>query len=420
MAIAPGVDPRDLAQAGWGVIFHEQEDPEIREALKPLLEHRKSQATSFLDFYREFSDDLGLHEGDSKEDFLARNGANFGLVNPDRMPYYLLIVGDPKLIPFQFQQQLDVQYAVGRVCFDTPEEYARYARNIVEVETGGIRRDRRITLFGACNPDDLPTKSNADHLIRPLADNLETRLNWESTQGWEVTRIIGEEATKDHLRDIFQGKEAPALFLTASHGMSFSYGDPLQKTHQGALLCQDWPGPKEWQKSVPSDFYFSGDDIESDACLQGMIAFHLASHSAGTLPFDEFILSYNEPQTAVAPFPFVAHLPQRMLGHPNGGALAVIGHVGKAWPYSFLLKRTKTLDPFETTIRLLRNGFSVGYAMEYSNQLYGELSADLALALQKKKEGDLISPEIAELWMALRNVQNFIVLGDPAVRLALS
>jgi len=419
MSLIPGVDPRNLAEAGWGVIFHEGENPDVREALRGLLEHRKLQASSrFEHLYREFSDRLGFRGSESKNDFLARNGATAGPVNPQRMPYYLLIVGDPKLIPFQFQQQLDTQHAVGRICFDKPEEYECYARSVVEVETSGVSRGRRINLFGVSNPDDLPTKLSTDLLIRPLAHHLTARANGQKTQEWEVRSLVGEEATKKHLTRLLHGEEAPTLFFTASHGLSFSCGDPLQRTHQGALLCQDWPGPKRWQQSIPLDYYFSGDDVKSDAHLKGMIAFHLASHSAGTPVFDEFVELDGRPPKAMAPYPFVAHLPQRLLGHPMGGALAVVGYVGMAWPYSFLLTVSRALETFESTISLLMDGYPVGLALEYFNQSYAEWSADLAWALQKTNKDTQFSPiELTELWMS-HSAQNLVVLGDPAVRLS--
>lgn len=413
----PGVDPRDLAQAGWGVIFHERESPEVQEALQPLLEHRKSQAgRHFEHLYQEFRGESGLRDGESKEDFLAKNDAPAGAVNPDRMPYYLLIVGDPKLIPFHFQQQLDTQHAVGRICFDTLEEYANYAKSVVEVEAGHVPRDRRITLFGVRNPDDLPTKASTDFLVLPLADHLATRPKWQK-QHWELSSLIGEEATKERLVHLLRGQQSPALLFTASHGMNFSFGDPLQRNHQGALLCQDWPGPERWQKFIPPDYYFSGDDVEAKANLQGMIAFHLASHSVGTPAFDEF---ESRNKQAIAPYPFAAYLPQRLLGHPNGGALAVIGHVGTTWPYSFFLTVTKIIGAFETAIRVLMDGFPVGFSLAYFNQYYSEAATDFALALQKLGSDKEVDPiEVSELWMAQSHAQKFSILGDPAVRLVL-
>ena len=423
-ALAPGLDPKDLAVTGWGVIFHQRESPEIREALAPLLEHRKAQAgRDFEHLYQEFTGEGetgGYRDGENKEDFLARHGAVSGPVNPDRMPYYLLIVGGPDRIPFHFQHQLDVQYAVGRIAFDTAEEYARYARSVVAAETGDAVRDRRLAFFGVSNPDDYATHLSAGRLVQPLAAGLATPKKWQKVRDWQVSSSVAGEATKARLGELLGGAENPGILFTASHGIGFPHGDPLQRDRQGSLLCQDWPGPKQWTGAVPSDFYFSGDDVNGDARVHGLIAFHFACHGAGTPEKDEFAIRNGDgkPPKALAPQPFVARLPQRLLAHPAGGALAVIGHVEKTWAYSFLGKRSLSqLDAFEWTLRMLMDGYPVGYAMEWFNQRYGELSADLTLAIQQMGYGEKLGDEeVAGLWTGNNDARNYAVIGDPAVR----
>jgi hypothetical protein len=416
-ALIPGINPKDLGEAGWGVVFHVKEDPAVIEALRPLMEHRKAQASRRL--YKEFTGAAG-YCCESKEDFLAEHMATMGPVNPNRMPYYLLLVGGPERIPYHFQHQLDVQYAVGRICFDTPEEYARYAQSVIEAETGGIKRNRRVALFGARNPDDEAMTMSADLMMKPLARRLGKPQKWQKSSPWEVSSVIGKKATKERLGHFLGGEETPALLFTASHGMGFPSGSRLQRENQGSLLCQNWPGPKAWNKPVPSDFYFSGSDLASDARVHGLIAFHFACNGLGTPVVDDFAFGNGTPPKTLTPKPFVARLPQRLLGHPGGGALAVIGHVERAWAYSFLAKGDYVqTEAFESALRLLMEGFPVGFAMECFNQRYAELSAELTLALQKLNYGEPVDQqELAALWTANNDARNYAVLGDPAVRVA--
>ena len=74
-----GVDPLDLGQTGWGVIFAHDAHPAIREALAPLLEHRKAQATKAKEhLYKEYAGAMAYRPSESKDKFLARHGAGRG------------------------------------------------------------------------------------------------------------------------------------------------------------------------------------------------------------------------------------------------------------------------------------------------------------------------------------------------------
>jgi hypothetical protein len=226
-----------------------------------LLEHRRKQASKTSEhYYKEYTGVDAYRPGESKPRFLARHGAAAGMpADPDKVPYYLLIVGDPETIPYRFQYQLDVEYAVGRIYFDTLRVRPLRPQR-------GRSGDRQATLprqavFGVQNPDDPATNLSAVELARPLADTMA-----RENPDWDVKVLIRSEASKARLGHLLRQKEPPALLFTASHGMGFPRGDRRQLPHQGALLCQDWPGPLAWHnKPIPEDFYFAADDVGEDA-----------------------------------------------------------------------------------------------------------------------------------------------------------
>jgi hypothetical protein len=412
--LAEGSDPRDLAQAGWGVVGAFDLDDGILDALRPLLDHRRQQATARHEGrYRELVRELGYRPGETKTQFLARHGVGPGPVDPDRMPYYLMIVGEPDAIPYVFQYQLDVQFAVGRICFDSLEGYARYAEGLVAAESAREPpRANDAVFFAPVNAGDRATGLSATELVAPLGDRMAT-----DHPDWSVTTIVGDAARKSALLDLVGGSRTPALLFTASHGAGFPPGHPAQRAHQGGLVCQDWEGPGT---PLGEDAYLTADDVPSEASLAGSIIFNFACFGAGTPAHDGFGHRDGTVVRPLAPTPFVAALPQRLLSHDRGGAFAVAGHVDRAWGYSFVWPGAgRQTEVFRSCLERLLTGHPIGSAFEYLNDRYAELASDLAVALEDVSYGKRPDHQaLATMWTANNDARGFAVLGDPAVRLA--
>ena len=406
--VMAGIDSDDLSEAGWGVVFAATDQANIlaiKEALSPLLNLRRRQAGDR--FYDETHPKKGLkflyQPGETKNAWLARNGSSPGVVDPRKVPYYLLIVGDPQTIPYRFQHQLDVAHAVGRIHFETLEEYNNYARSVVAAEEGNgttLTLPRNAAFFGVRNRGDRATSLSTEHLVSPIAETFA-----KDYPDWEVNTWLAEEATKSQLSELLGGDKTPAFLFTASHGMGFKRIDhPQLLPHQGALICSDWRG----RGPVRETDYFSADDLGSDANLLGMIAFHFACYGAGTPQHDNFAIKKESAglqtleRIQIAPHPFIARLPQRLLGHPRGGALAMIGHVDRAWGYSFMWQGAgRQLATFESSLTRIFDGSRLGYALEDFGDKYADISTELSSRIEDLKFNVAVPPaEIAGLWTA--------------------
>ena len=413
MGVPWGVDAQDLAQAGWGVVFAQDADPQLVSALAALLQLRSGQAG---DRYKEFSGSAGVRADDTARTWLTRQGVGPGQPQVKKVPYYLLVVGDPESISFRFQYELGLNYAVGRIVFDTVDEYRRYASTVVTYDAPAARpAGRNACFFGVRNADDQATTMSAERLVEPLAAALEST---RATAGWKVNRMLAADATRTNLRALLNGSEPPALLFTASHGMGFPKGHALQDRHQGALLCQEWPGPRAYRGAVPPEFYFSADDLSDTARLGGMVAFHFACYSAGTPKLDDYA-HRNNVREQIAPHAFVADLPRRMLGLPGGGALAAVGHVERAWGYSFMWPGAgNQTDAFENCLGALMDGSRLGPALEAFAARHADLAVNLNGELENIKFGAKPDPvALANLWTANNDARGYVIIGDPAVRI---
>ena len=413
-----GIDPRKLESSGWGVLFPRDVDPAVREALEPLLVHRRAQAgRCHPDRFREYAGRSGYAPGESASTLLGRLGVGPGAINPDKAPFYLLLVGGPAEIPYHVQYELDLAFAVGRLSFDTPEEYASYAAAVIAAETGAIRRPRRVALLATCH--DKATRQTCHGLTAPLARYLAAALDGGAGGGdWEVVTHLEDQASKARFADVLGGAETPALAFTATHGVRFPAGDPRQRDEQGALMVQEGGGAGG--RPVEEIGLFTGRDASAQASPAGLVAFHFACYGAGCPELDDFAHKRPDlPPQPVAPEPLVASLPRRLLGHPNGGALAVIGHVDRAWGWSYAFGQDYHGEVFEATLAEILTGYPVGAAMERFGERHGQLAGMLSAARQRRDRGlDQDEQEYLGLLTATHDARNYVILGDPAVRLA--
>lgn len=409
------VRPEVPASAGWAIVFSTEESEDVKTALKPLIKHRRGVVDGarfkILD-----------HEpGEQWAEWLRRHHTAPGNVDPEKVPYYVLLVGSPERIPFSFQYLLDVEYAVGRLDFDDADGYHRYAAALRDYETAeSTPRDASAAFFGTRHRYDGATQLSADSLVTPVAASFAPGGRFgRDVAGYRIDTVVGELATKEALAELLTGTGPagrPALLFSATHGMGgWPPGHPDQTARHGALLCQDWSGVG---RISPAEYLAAG-DVGADARVHGLIAFFFACFGAGTPEFDAFAQTPGEPPPALAANPFVASLPKRLLSHEEGGALAVIGHVDRAWGYSFVTGDESQLIPFQNASGRILVGEPVGHAMKDFNERFAALSARLSSLLEEiELTGKIVADEeLAELWTERNDSQNYVLLGDPAVAL---
>jgi hypothetical protein len=418
-AVPFGQDLTNLADVGWAVVFPEDAPQEIRDALAPLVEHRRKQAGDLLKV-------LDYKKGEQVRDWYRRHHIAAGTFEATAVPYYLLLVGPPTALPFDFQYLMGVEYAVGRLAFDKAEEYAQYARSIVAYETApAIRNAKEIVYWGTRHLGDPATNLSASLLLDPLANGVPGTQGAlkdpiHAKVGYARKLYSGDEAVRDALLGTLHSDKAPSVMFTASHGMAVKSGKPNQVSDNGGLLCQDWPG----FGSVKREHFLAAADVADDANVSGLVAFFFACFGGGTPDADQFLMDLSQAGTAppLAPQPFVASLPRRLLAHPKGSALAVVGHVDRAW--SFSIQPAKMTDaqigPFRNGLGFILDGSPVGHAIaQQFGQRYAALSTALlgavsptAPAFMRPTDRDLVI-----YWLERNDAQNYVVLGDPAVRI---
>lgn len=389
------VDPDDIGKAGWGVVIPEGK-PELFDKIKTLWEHRKQTVPANL------LKKLIYKSGETVRNWLRRNGVTFGSQLPTAVPFHLLLVASPEDISFEFQYLLDLEYAVGRLWFDKEEDWQKYCEAVVKTETAGSDRSKKIVWLAPRH--DPATRLSHDELIKPLIAVDPSGLT--SLSGYESIPLMDKDAKREKLQITLRDAK-PAFLFTASHGIGLGKDEAEQRSRQGALLTADWNGT-----AVGPDDCFAAAHVDSE--VRGMIAFLFACFSAGTPVRDNYPMDLANPPDQIANVPFVAALPQRLLAQ---GALAVIGHVDRAWGCSIRPAGLQNqLGPFRNMLDRVLRGRCVGNATRDFTDRSAVLSDELLSVVAPG--GVAVNDEVLVwTWVERNDAKSYILLGDPAVRL---
>ena len=460
-----GKSYRNLAEAGWAVIVHEQEDSALLKQVWPLIAHRSAEQHLVLP-------PISFRDGESCGAWLVRHGAdpkqpwhptqakvrlpvflyqtaalcrqwlaNLGVsiepVAPERgVPFYLLIVGRPApanpsevaFVPYSFQYDLDLFWGVGRVCFTQPDghhdlaAYAAYAEQVVQFEQRANPPYGKHLVFAATRHRfDAATAASEDELVLPLAVGIPDQgvAPAGAAYGFSQRLLRDAETTRAALNSVLTGTDPggrPAILFTATHGAGLRPEDPRLTAHQGALVCADWNGPG----SVRREPWLAAEDLPARLAVEGMVAVTFACYGLGCPASDQYATTPGQ-QRQIAPRDLVALLPQRLLA---AGALAVIGHVDRAWSYSFsnaALGVHAQSQAFEDVLNRLMNGERVGFATDQFNLRQATYANDLSLLVHNasfaQANPDFGLAQIGALWSSYHDARSYAVLGDPAVHL---
>ena len=407
--------------AGWTFLLSES-DPkfsEIVEIINPLAKHRNMEnPKSPLTFDKNEENDQPLEQW---SDWLKDNYHSL-VLEGKKTPHYVLIIGGPDLIPFKFQSLFDSAAAVGRVAFDSMEDLQNYVEKIIYLEKLHEPEVRKEAIMFALDGGIKDaTYFSHRYMAKPLTDHL------NNTLGFKTNAILGESATKQNLINSFLGSH-PAVVYTASHGLGAPDEDlQTQKSINGAICCQHKSG-----QPIDNDILFTATDVEQNKdenFLEGSIFIQFACFGYGTPSQSDFMHWLGQPELN-SKADFIAALPKKLLAHPHG-PIVYVGHVDTAWLHGFddpdnpfiFEKWDPRIAPFVFALNtLLKEVNPVGMALAEMNKRYDVNNAILTSALDrlKRKKMHITSDfysKIADVFINRNDAQNYMVFGDPAVRL---
>jgi hypothetical protein len=429
----PGGDPNSLRDQGWGVIAPRGEDGDRLLALaRALIDKRAADQDGEVPVYRVPPDMTAAQAAAWIDRKLVDNAMH------EAIPGYLLVLGGPDQVSFELQQVLAGSFSVGRVGFDADAGYEAYIDKLLRSERAPAPAPARAVYFTA--RDGTPaTELGHRLLMQPcIADAVEQRTAGRFAAS-EIATIEDEDPAQAVDR-LLAAAAGPGVLFSCSHGAGAprdGWGSPDHRRSLQGALCLGRGQRLDAQLVAQAPFVPGGMWLMF-ACFGAGTPRHSAYHPwlarlQAHGEFDDDLASVLVSLPGERELPFIAALPQAALANP-GGPLAIIGHLDLAWSYGFQdiekMSRGERHRRFHELVAQLVRGSRVGLAlggslMRARNQVQTELAIAAAAEARAGQEGidersGIARAALGHRWMVLQDLDGYIVLGDPAARMAVA
>jgi hypothetical protein len=423
-------DPNDLKAQPWALIVPEgPEGKRLEEIVAPLRAFRKEQQGKDPIVFRAPAGMSAEQAGEwwatvyNSEDIALR----------DR-PRYLLILGDANLISWESQQRFASSAFVGRLAFAKEAGYEAYMHKLLAYERAALSGPQKLrAMFHTVRDGTAATSIGHRGLMSPTVAAAQEGLGKNEFQ---VDKIVdlnenGPLSPDDFLRAA--ALRDPTLLFSISHGlgMSAETAEEERRRFQGAM-------------SFGQGKKITADDVANKPFLPGGAWFFFACFSAGTpaeTAYRHWLQNMKDAGVNVRQSDidavltslareksFVAALPQAALANPDG-PLAVMGHVDLAWTFSFQ-DASKKFRPsrFHGTFQGIVDHSRIGCSFFDLQRVFIDANSDLTDMLDaeeraRRKNETLPDAKTrpqkkASLWMLRQDLTAYVLLGDPATRVA--
>ena len=427
-----GKDPGSLPEQRWGLIVPAgDEGKRLQDLITPLSRRRQQE---------QGDQPIRVFEAPARAtaaEALAWRKTVFddGTATRETLPRYQLVLGNLDQVALSIQQALAIDGFVGRLAFDNPDHYRAYAEKVLSYEDGTAPIAASRAAFFASHDGSPAVSHGYENLVNPALRTMQSKQLNQTLQARELIEL-GDGDARTPLRDLlleYAARPDPALLFTMSHGAGRPKRDGWaspqdQRQRQGAMQLREG--------------LLLGRDLATRPFMPGGVWFMFACYGAGVPEksayfawldkleklgqFDKSASSVLRGLVETGGRPFISALPQAVLQNPQG-PLAFFGHVDLAWSYSYQdLDSGQAMSrpgKFMQVVSDLLHGYRVGIGFASLMRALAGAHAELSTLYDDSESPGpgTADPESdarrAHLWMLRQDLQAFVLLGDPAVRL---